>query len=150
MNINTLDLNLLKTFDALYRERNVTKAGNVLGLAQPSMSNALNRLRAVFDDPLFLRSPGGMQPTERAEQLAPAIEKALHDIRELVQPAKAFNPETVELALVIACSDNLTLRIGPLLAAHLQKHAPGIDLRFVPIDKKTPLMCSKTDQWIFS
>ncbi len=136
MNIKTVDLNLLKTFDALYRERNVTRAGNALGLAQPSMSNALNRLRALFDDPLFLRSPAGMQPTERAVQLAPAIGQALQDIRKLIQPAEAFDPETVELELVIACSDNLTLRIGPMLAAHLQQHAPGIDLRFVPIDKK--------------
>jgi len=94
------------------------------------MSNALNRLRALFDDPLFLRSPAGMQPTERAEQLAPAIDQALQDIRSLIQPVETFDPKTVELELAIACSDNLTLRIGPILAAHLQQHAPGIDLRF--------------------
>lgn len=136
MNINTVDLNLLRVFNAIYKQRNVTKAGTALGLAQPSMSNALNRLRALFDDPLFLRSSAGMQPTERAELLAPAIEKALQDIRELIQPAEEFNPTTVEQEFVIASSDNLTLRVGPMLSAHLQQHAPGITLRFISLDKK--------------
>ena len=72
-NIASIDLNLLKAFDALLSERRVKLAAMRVGITQPAMSNALNRLRHLFEDDLFIRTPGGMEPTARARQLANQI-----------------------------------------------------------------------------
>ena len=77
MNIQTFDLNLLLAFDALLRERNVTRAGARIGLSQPSMSNALTRLRKLCDDPLFVRTRAGMEPTPLAQKLAGPVQQGL-------------------------------------------------------------------------
>jgi DNA-binding transcriptional LysR family regulator len=69
MNLAAVDLNLLKAFDALMTEGRVTLAAEKIGLTQPALSNALNRLRHLFDDRLFVRTPEGMKPTARARQL---------------------------------------------------------------------------------
>jgi DNA-binding transcriptional LysR family regulator len=68
--LSGVDLNLLAVLDALLSERNVTRAARRLGLTQPATSHALNRLRALFSDPLLVRGTGGMIPTPLAEQLA--------------------------------------------------------------------------------
>ena len=68
--LSAIDLNLLVVFDAVMQERNVTRAGRRLSLSQPAMSHALTRLRYMLKDDLFIRSPRGMLPTPRAEQLA--------------------------------------------------------------------------------
>ena len=67
--IPNVDLNLLFAFDALLAERNVSRAAERVGLSQPAMSNALGRLRVLFDDPILVRSGRGMVPTPRAESL---------------------------------------------------------------------------------
>ena len=77
MNVTDLDLNLLRAFDAIATEGSVTVAGERIGLSQPAMSNALARLRQLFDDPLFVRTPGGMRPTPFAQQLAQPVREAL-------------------------------------------------------------------------
>src|ERR1700710_2148078 len=76
-----IDLNLLVVFDAVMQERNVTRAGQRLGLSQPAMSHALSRLRHMLKDDLFIRSPKGMLPTPRAEQLAVPVRTALARLR---------------------------------------------------------------------
>src|SRR5437868_12441628 len=75
--LGAIDLNLLVVFDSVMQERNVTRAGQRLGLSQPAMSHALTRLRYMLKDDLFIRSPKGMLPTPRAEQLALPIRSAL-------------------------------------------------------------------------
>ncbi|GCC49278.1 hypothetical protein chiPu_0033605, partial [Chiloscyllium punctatum] len=70
MNLRSIDLNLLVALDALLAERHVTKAADRVGLSQPAMSNALNRLRAMFEDELLVRTTSGMKPTPRATELA--------------------------------------------------------------------------------
>ena len=77
MNLNSIDLNLLTAFDALMQHRQVTKAGQSVGLSQPAMSNALSRLRKLFDDQLLVRSSYGMEPTPRALELHEPIREAL-------------------------------------------------------------------------
>src|SRR5678815_2592765 len=72
-----LDLNLLVVFEAIYRSRNVTAAGQTVGLSQPAMSHALGRLRGMFKDPLFVRLPRGLQPTALADELAPPVAAGL-------------------------------------------------------------------------
>ena len=135
MNLATVDLNLLKAFDALYAERSVTRAGARIGLAQPSMSNALNRLRVLFDDKLFVRTPKGMAPTDRAATLAPKVAAALRQIQDLVEPPAVFDPMTTKAEITLATSDNVNMMLAPRLAAHLARNAPGFDLRFRPLDK---------------
>lgn len=135
MNINTLDLNLLKVFDALYQTRNVSRAAERIGLAQSSMSNALNRLRDQFDDPLFQRTPKGMEPTAKAEQLAGPIQHVLRDINMMLKP-DVFDPAQVEERITIAASDLAVMTLAPGLVTRVSRLAPNITLSFVPLDKQ--------------
>ena len=86
MELKTFDLNLLVVFEAVLRERSVTRAGEKLGLSQPAMSHALNRLRWMLKDQLFVRTPEGMMPTPRAEFLAEPICRALFDLQRTLEP----------------------------------------------------------------
>lgn len=137
MNVSAVDLNLLKVFAALYAERHVTRAGARIGLAQPSMSNALGRLRAIFADELFVRSPEGMRPTERAMSLAPKIEAALDLLAEALEEPATFDPATATAELTLATSDNIILTFGTAVMCCFQRVAPGFDLRLRHLSKDT-------------
>src|SRR3979490_3639298 len=89
--LGAIDLNLLVVFDAMMRDRSVTRAGQRLGLSQPAMSHALTRLRHMLKDELFIRSPTGMTPTPRADELATPIRIALDGLQQSLQPAQ-FDP----------------------------------------------------------
>src|SRR5882757_5397632 len=91
--LGAIDLNLLVVFDAIMRERSVTRAGRRLGLSQPAMSHALTRLRHALKDDLFIRSPKGMLPTPRAEQLALPVRQALDGLQRSLEPTQ-FDPST--------------------------------------------------------
>ena len=86
--IRSLDVAMLRTFDALLRERSVSRAAARLFLSQPAVSASLNRLRQVFDDPLFTRTGHGVTPTPRALALATQVEQLLAD---LAAPARAVS-----------------------------------------------------------
>lgn len=137
MNVLSVDLNLLKAFAALNSERHVTRAGARIGLAQPSMSNALSRLRALFDDELFQRTPTGMVPTARALELAPQIEAALTLLERALERVPAFDPVTAQGSVTIATSDNLMLSLAPAMLARFRSVAPSLDLRLRDLDKTT-------------
>lgn len=139
MNVSALDLNLLKAFAALYAERHVTRAGAAIGLAQPSMSNALSRLRAVLDDQLFVKTPKGMVPTPRADSLAPKITAAMVLIEEAFENPQPFDPATTAATITIAAPDNLVMGLAPPLAAHLAEVAPSFDIRFAGFEKDQTL-----------
>lgn len=128
MDIAGFDLNLLKAFDALYAERHVTRAGQRIGLSQSAMSGALTRLREVFDDELFVRSPSGMQPTPRADDLAGPVSTALRLMREALQ-AERFDPATAEHTVTLAMSDYAAFVLLPPLLAQLAVDAPRMDVR---------------------
>ena len=100
LRLSSLDLNLLVVFDAILKDRNITAAGRRIGLSQPAMSNALARLRKTFNDPLFVRTGGGMQPTPYAEMLGPPIQRAC----ELV--ANSLNIDTTFEPLSATCTFN--------------------------------------------
>lgn len=144
MNISGVDLNLLVAFEALYQERNVSKAAVRIGLAQPSLSNALSRLRHVFKDELFLRSPQGMMPTARAEELAPQILEVLAMTRRILAERTAFDPTKVKQNIVIAAADYFELTILPRLIRYLEQHAPGIHIRTKFMEKE--LIASQLDR----
>ena len=92
MNISTFDLNLLRVLDALLRERNVSRAAERLSLSQPAVSNALNRLRDLLDDPLLVRVGRAMQPTPRALALEAPIRDALQRIEQSLSDDAPFDP----------------------------------------------------------
>lgn len=126
------DLNLLPVFLTLMEERNVTRAAERLGMTQPALSNALARLRDLLQDPLFIRERYGMQPTERAEALAPGIAAAVAHLDELVLGQQGFDPTQAERLFTLALSSYVEFVLVPGIAARLRERAPGIRLRLVP------------------
>ncbi|MAT33128.1 MAG: hypothetical protein CMP42_04160 [Rickettsiales bacterium] len=128
MNIKNFDLNLLVVFKTLYEERNVTKASKKIGITQPAMSNALNRLRYLVKDELFIRGPKGMRPTPRANELASPIQTALNDL-ELSLSSINFDPKTTKKLYKISISDDVAPLILPNLINFLEKESPNSSLR---------------------
>lgn len=140
MNIPSLDLNLLRVFDALMAERNTTRAGARVDLSQPAVSNALSRLRGHLQDELFLRAPGGLQPTPRAVELAGAVRRALDILAEALDQS-AFDPATVKRRITILSNEYVSTVILPRLVGELAQAAPGIDLGIIPVsDRNFDLM----------
>jgi DNA-binding transcriptional LysR family regulator len=131
-NIAGVDLNLMTAFEAMMLDGNVTRAGARIGLAQPSMSNALTRLRALFDDQLFVRTPVGMRPTEKARAIAPHVSLALAALRSAINEAGAFDPATSELTVRIATSDYGEFIVLPKVVQALQQAAPHMTLVSMP------------------
>lgn len=131
--IRTLDLNLLKAFDALIDERNVTRAAARLALTQPAVSGMLTRLRESFGDPLFVRSQRGMVPTLRAQALAAPVKKVLAEVEALLRPAD-FDPASSTLTLNIAATDYaLRVIVLPFIRL-LRTEAPYMRVAVRPID----------------
>jgi len=129
MDIRSVDLNLLVVFDAMLQHRNVTRAGEALGLSQPAMSAAVARLRVLFNDPLFVRAGAQMNPTPRAESLGAVVRPIVLTIQsEILQPS-AFDPATSQRAYTLLTPDIAEMNFLPRLLAHLAEHAPHINLK---------------------
>lgn len=119
--IRSLDLGMLRTFDALIRERSVSRAAQRLFLSQSAVSASLTRLREVFEDPLFTRMPHGIAPTARASELAPQVEKVLADIAGLLETGRSFDPAQSNRIFRVAGSDFASrLVLAPLSQALVQ------------------------------
>jgi DNA-binding transcriptional LysR family regulator len=131
MDIADLDLNLLVVFDALLRNRSVTGAARTLGMSQPATSFALNRLRRMFGDPLFVRTPRGIQPTPFAENLAEPLKAILDRIRTDLLQQPTFDPATVQRAITFNLQDIGELVFLPPILKRMSSLAPGIDIRTV-------------------
>src|SRR5947208_1180240 len=116
VNWRAFDLNLLVVFDGLMQERSVTRAGKRLGMSQPALSHALNRLRFLLKDQLFIRTPKGMVPTPRAEQLAEPLRRALAAMEHALEP-ETFVPAKATRRFPIAVSNYAAIVIGPPLVA---------------------------------
>jgi DNA-binding transcriptional LysR family regulator len=131
MRLRNLDLNLLLVFDAVLSERSVVRAADSLAISQPAVSHALNRLRHALKDRLFIRTPAGMSPTPRAEQLALPVRKALNDLQLAVE-GDTFNPSTADRRFTIAVNNYAAVvAVGPILAA-VRAEAPTVRLSLVP------------------
>ncbi|MCG5238720.1 LysR substrate-binding domain-containing protein [Azospirillum doebereinerae] len=126
------DLNLLPTFLALMEERSVTRAAERLGITQPALSNALARLRTMMRDPLFIRERYGMQPTQKAQELAPAIAAALAALDDVILGQQDFDPAQAERLFTIAPNSFVEFALMPAVVARLGREAPGIRLRLTP------------------
>jgi LysR family transcriptional regulator, mexEF-oprN operon transcriptional activator len=130
------DLNLLVVFAALMRERSVTRAAASLHMSQGAASTALGRLRRLFDDELFTRVPGGVEPTPRAMDLARRIEPALGLIHGAVTDQDGFRPASARRTFVLGMSDDLEAALLPgLLAA--TGGLPGIRLAVRQANRNT-------------
>ena len=129
--LGAIDLNLLVVFDAIMRDRSVTRAGQRLSLSQPAMSHALTRLRHMLKDELFVRSPNGMVPTPRAEQLATPIRIALDGLQQSLEPVQ-FEPAKATATFRIAVDNYAAIVLVAPIAAHVAKIAPGVTLDFRP------------------
>jgi len=116
VNISGIDLNLLVAFEALIDERHVGRAARQVGLSQPAFSNAIARLRTRLGDPLFVRTAQGMMPTPRADQLAGPIRSALAQLRQTFEAPHSFDPSVSAHRFRIGLSDDVELRLVPLLA----------------------------------
>lgn len=144
MHNEKLDLNLLAVFDGLLRERSVTRAAEQLGLSQSAMSHAVNRLRAFFDDPLFVKTGQGMLPTPKAESLAPTMLDLMATIRSQVLSQAQFDPAVARRAFTLCMTDMGELVFLPPLIKRLRKLAPHCTLRSrqVPVAQIEPLLAS--------
>lgn len=132
-NLSSIDLNLLVTFDAIMSERNVTRASKRVGRTQPAMSAALQRLRDLFEDELFVRSPKGLEPTPRAMDLSNPISRALSAAQDAVTLVRTFDPLVATDTFRIGIAELPRRRLQVPLALALQKQAPNasLDIRAV-------------------
>ncbi len=131
LDFSAIDLNLLVVFDALMQERHVTRAAARLALSQPALSHALARLRHMLKDELFIRTPKGMIPTPRAEQLALPVRSALDGLQHSLEPTQFIPSEATSSFRIAADNYSAVVLVGPL-AGRIIKIAPGVTLEFRP------------------
>ncbi|HSV80548.1 MAG TPA: LysR family transcriptional regulator [Ramlibacter sp.] len=128
-----LDLNLLPVLVALAEQRSVSAAARQLGMSQPAVSSALARLRASLQDPLFVRTARGMEPTPRTLALLPPTRAALGIVDSEIVPARGFDPATSEKQVTLALSDIGEMVFLPKILQRLQADAPGMTVRSVTL-----------------
>jgi DNA-binding transcriptional LysR family regulator len=134
-----LDLNLLRVFDAVARERHVTRAADRLHLSQPAVSNALGRLRAALGDELFLRRPGGVEPTALALKLMGPVAEALDRLAESLAYSAPFEPTTSNRVFPMVMSEYAEAVLAPALMEHCRREAPGVLLAIGHADRTNAL-----------
>ncbi|KJY85442.1 transcriptional regulator [Vibrio galatheae] len=122
-----VDLNLLTVFDAVMQEQNITRAAHNLGMSQPAVSNAVARLKVMFNDELFMRQGRGIQPTQRARQLFGPVRQALQLIRNEL-PSSVFSPETSTRLFKLAICSPCDMRFAPKIMATIHELAPNVQL----------------------
>ncbi|MDB5642343.1 MAG: LysR family transcriptional regulator, partial [Hyphomicrobiales bacterium] len=142
------DLNLLLLFDAIMAERNLTRAGQRLGLSQPAVSAAVARLRDLLCDPLFVRTSHGVTPTAKANRIAKPLSEALRAILELTSDELNFDPATSSRIFTIMMPDVGELNILPRLLSRIQRLPSDISISVAPIsstDEGHALEAGKVD-----
>jgi DNA-binding transcriptional LysR family regulator len=131
---STLDLNLLRVFNAVMEERSVLRASQKVCLSQSAVSHSLARLREMLDDELFVRTATGMQPTARAVAMAGMVRDALKALEAAVELPK-FEPTTSSKKFTIAANDFTTMIVAPRLLHILRIEAPQIDIAIKPVTR---------------
>ncbi len=148
MELHEVDLNLLVVFNQLRVERRVSKVADNLGVSQPAVSNSLAKLRKLFGDELFLRTPKGMEPTPFADQLAESVSYALAIIHSGVNQRTSFDPAKEQRSFTIGMTDIGEIVFLPDLMARVKQDAPGIALstvRNTAINLRDELESGKVD-----
>lgn len=127
-NLRGVDLNLLTVFDAVMQEQNITRAAQNLGMSQPAVSNAVARLKVMFNDELFIRHGRGIQPTLRAKQLFGPLRQALQLVKNEL-PSSIFSPETSERQFKLAICSPSDMRFAPRIMKDIHQIAPSVQLQ---------------------
>lgn len=130
-NANFADTKLLIVFDAVMREKSLTRAAQHVGMSPPAVSLALKRLRYLLDDKLFVRTPGGVSPTPRALELAEPVRAVLHQLQTVFEPLE-FSPQKATHTIHVASSNQCAVLVLPKLHERLRAQAPGISLLVRP------------------
>jgi DNA-binding transcriptional LysR family regulator len=138
MQLSGVDTNLIIALRALLVHRNVTRAGHDIGLSQSTMSHALARLRAHFNDSLLVPVGRELVLTELAKSLVEPVADAVARLERVFNRPQPFNPKTSKRVFHIAATDNLELYVLPQLAAIMQKAAPQLQVR----------ACALREDWI--
>ncbi|QIR14610.1 LysR family transcriptional regulator [Shewanella aestuarii] len=134
-----IDLNLFVVFDAIYCEGNITKAASVLNLSQPAVSHSLGKLRAYFDDALFIRQGNEMRPTPVAKNVIADVREALHQLQVCLVQSRQFEPLTSRKNFSMSLHGSLEPYYLPILQESLAKEAPAIHLRSIKRVRRTEL-----------
>lgn len=137
MNFRTLDLNLLRVFDAVMAEGSLTRAAQSLALTQPAASHALKRLHEAVGEPLFTRTAFGMRPTARAEALWPQVQLALGGLQRALAPER-FDPQRDSANFRIAMTDGMAALLAPALVAEIERLSAQVNLRTLPLTTRDP------------
>lgn len=135
--LQQLDLNLFRVFEAVWAERNLTRAAELLCVSQPAVSHALTRLRRQLDDPLFVREGNGMRPTALATQLWPEVQQALQLLRQALRRSQHFEPARDASRLTLAINDEGEPLVLPQLLAQVARSAPQAVVHSVRLGRKT-------------
>lgn len=146
MQLQQMDMNLFLVLEAIYNERNLTRAAEQLHITQPAVSNALARLRRTLDDPLFSRTPAGMNPTPLTESIMPKVQQALSLLGGSLSEQRLFDPATAVKTLRLSMNDMAETLLLPRLLERLQQLAPGIAVEsyYVPRDQLVKELAANT------
>lgn len=147
---NNMDLNLLRVFQAISDERSLTLAGTRLHLSQPAVSYALRRLRTIFNDPLFIRTKTGMQPTPAAQELAKPITRALQSVQDALSYAEQFVPAQSTRTFTLSMTDAAEMFFLPPLCEYMRAHAPLARIHVEPVSKSAIEESFRTGQLDFA
>jgi DNA-binding transcriptional LysR family regulator len=136
-NFKTLDLNLLRVFDAVMSEGSLTRAASVLALTQPAASHALKRLHEALGEALFVRSATGLKPTPRAEALWPRVRRSLATLQRALAPER-FDPRADAVNFRIAMADATAALLAPWLVRAVESVQAAANLRVLPLTTRDP------------
>lgn len=136
MRLDRVDLNLLVVLNAIYTEKNLTKAAKILCLSQPAVSNALTRLRKTLNDELFIRTPTGMTPTPLSNNIIVRVREALNLMNEVLSDNEKFIPELSTKTFRFSMSDFAQSLILPELMSQFQLLAPGMSIESYYLSRK--------------
>ncbi len=131
-----IDLNLFVVFEAIYAQQSLTRAAGVLHVTQPAVSSSLAKLRSIFDDPLFVRSPSGMSPTPLARQLIGTVRDSLKNLDICVAARIGFDPASSTRTFRIHATENAELILLPELLSLLAIQAPEVNLEVIFMDRR--------------
>jgi DNA-binding transcriptional LysR family regulator len=137
INFRTFDLNLLRVFDEVMAERNLTRAARNLSLTQPAVSNALRRLRDVMGDELVRRAGAGVEPTPRALALWPVVRDALRELQQTLAPGE-FDAGVADKSFLLAMADATAAELMPGLVEIVEREARSVSLRVLPLTTRDP------------
>jgi DNA-binding transcriptional LysR family regulator len=137
INFRTLDLNLLKIFDVVMIERNVTRAAERLAMTQPAVSNALRRLREATHQELFVPTPTGVLPTAHAQSLWPVVRASLRSLHDAFSP-QGFDARRDERQFTLTMADATAALFVPVLADALRREQAQVDLRVLGLNTRDP------------